>query len=89
MDIVDSLAADISEIKKSTDRVPVLKKSIADLVTFLHTVHGTGNNDDGDTSAGGPADASNGKRLRTETLEKGEEYKASTNRPRPSVAVDR
>ncbi|KAF5574176.1 hypothetical protein FPANT_11907 [Fusarium pseudoanthophilum] len=66
MDIVDSLAADISETKKSTDRVPVLEKSIADLVTFLHTVHGTDHNDDGDASAGGPADASNGKRQRTE-----------------------
>ncbi|KAF5710718.1 hypothetical protein FMUND_9362 [Fusarium mundagurra] len=69
MDIIESLAADISEIKKSTDRVPVLEKSIAELVTFLHTVHGTGNranNDDGNTSAGGPADASNGKRQRTE-----------------------
>ncbi|KAF5544178.1 hypothetical protein FNAPI_9488 [Fusarium napiforme] len=66
MDDVDALAADISEIKKSTDRVPVLEKSITDLVTFLHTVHGTDHNDDGDTSAGGPADASNGKRPRTE-----------------------
>ncbi|PNP78883.1 hypothetical protein FNYG_07748 [Fusarium nygamai] len=69
MDIVQSLAADISEIKRSTDRVPVIEKSIAELVTFLHTVHGTGNranNDDGNTSAGGPADASNGKRQCTE-----------------------
>ncbi|KAF5695558.1 hypothetical protein FDENT_288 [Fusarium denticulatum] len=63
--IVESLAAEISEIKKSTDRVPVLEKSIAELITFLHTVHGTSNranDDDGNTSAGGPADASNGKR---------------------------
>ncbi|KAF5604826.1 hypothetical protein FPCIR_679 [Fusarium pseudocircinatum] len=68
MDIVESLAANISEIKKSTDRVPVLEKSIAELITLLHTVHGTGkraNNDDGNTSTGGAADASNGKRQRT------------------------
>ncbi|KAG5765015.1 hypothetical protein H9Q72_006903 [Fusarium xylarioides] len=67
--IVESLAADISEIKKSADRVPVFEKSIAELITFLRTVHGTGNranNDYGNTSAGGPADASNGMRQRIE-----------------------